>query len=51
MPRYGPQFGPDITFLGIDRCSIDEPETYDNADVVIVGAPFDGGTSFACPAR
>ena len=51
MPRYGPQFGPDITFLGIDRCSIDEPETYDNADVVIVGAPFDGGTSWRAGAR
>jgi len=51
MPRYGPQFGPDITFLGIDRCSIDEPETYENADVVIVGAPFDGGTSWRAGAR
>ena len=20
MARYGPQFGPDITFLGVDRC-------------------------------
>ncbi len=51
MPRYGPQFGPDITFLGIDRCTIDEPETYENADVVIVGAPFDGGTSWRAGAR
>ena len=23
MTRYGPMFGPDITFLGIDRCTID----------------------------
>jgi agmatinase len=45
MPRYGAQFGPDITFLGIDRCTLDEPETYADADVVVVGAPFDGGTS------
>ena len=51
MPRYGPQFGPDITFLGIDRCTIDEPDTYENADVVIVGAPFDGGTSWRAGAR
>jgi agmatinase len=51
MPRYGPQFGPDITFLGIDRCTIDEPETYADADVVIVGAPFDGGTSWRSGAR
>ena len=43
--RYGPQFGPDITFLGVDRCTLEDPATYADADVVIVGAPFDGGTS------
>ena len=45
MPRYGPMYGPDVTFLGIDRCTIDEPRTYAGADVVVLGAPFDGGTS------
>jgi agmatinase len=45
MPRYGPMYGPDVTFLGIDRCTIDEPGTYAGADVVVLGAPFDGGTS------
>jgi len=45
MTRYGPQYGPDITFLGVDRCDLEEASTYDGADVVIVGAPFDGGTS------
>jgi len=45
MTRYGPQFGPDITFLGVDRCDWNEPATYADADVVILGAPFDGGTS------
>ena len=45
MTRYGPQFGPDITFLGVDPVDLDEPETYADADVVILGAPFDGGTS------
>jgi agmatinase len=45
MTRYGPQFGPDITFLGVDRCDLDDPASYEDADVVIVGAPFDGGTS------
>jgi agmatinase len=44
-------FGPDITFLGVDRCTIDEPETYAGADVVIMGAPFDGGTSYRAGAR
>ena len=45
MVRYGPQYGPDVTFLGVDRCDWAEPETYADADVVILGAPFDGGTS------
>ena len=45
MTRYGAQFGPDITFLGVDRCDLSEPATLEGADVVIVGAPFDGGTS------
>src|SRR4051795_11156269 len=43
--RYGAQYGPDITFLGVDRCTLGDPKSYANADVVIVGAPFDGGTS------
>jgi agmatinase len=38
-------FGPDITFLGVPPCDLGAPETYADADVVIVGAPFDGGTS------
>jgi agmatinase len=45
MARYGTQYGPDITFLGIPPCDLTDPSTYDDADVVIVGAPFDGGTS------
>jgi agmatinase len=45
VARYGPQYGPDITFLGVPRCTWDEPDTYADADVVILGAPFDGGTS------
>ncbi|MEU3166471.1 agmatinase [Streptosporangium sp. NPDC006930] len=49
--RYGPQFGPDITFLGVERCSLDDPASYAGADVVIVGAPFDGGTSHRPGAR
>ena len=45
MTRYGPQYGPDVTFLGVDRVSLDDPQALAAADVVIVGAPFDGGTS------
>ena len=45
MARYGTQFGPDITFLGVDQCDWADASTFEDADVVILGAPFDGGTS------
>ena len=51
MARYGSMFGPDITFLGVDRCDLDDPSSFADADVVIVGAPFDGGTSYRSGAR
>ncbi|MHB1067458.1 MAG: agmatinase family protein [Candidatus Nanopelagicales bacterium] len=51
MSRYGTQYGPDYTFLGVDACDLDEPSTYAGADVVILGAPFDGGTSYRSGAR
>jgi agmatinase len=51
MARYGGQYGPDVTFLGVDRCDVADTSTYDDADVVIVGAPFDGGTSYRAGAR
>ncbi len=51
MSRYGPQFGPDITFLLVPRCDLDDPQSYASADVVILGAPFDGGTSHRPGAR
>ena len=43
--RYGAMYGPDITFLGVPGCDLTDPDSYAGADVVIVGAPFDGGTS------
>ena len=51
MARYGPQFGPDITFLGVRRCDWADPDSYAGADVVILGAPFDGGTSHRAGTR
>src|SRR3712207_1492304 len=45
MTRYGAQFGPDITYLGVDRCDVGDSASMAGADVVVVGAPFDGGTS------
>jgi agmatinase len=43
--RYGAQYGPDLTFLGVPACDWREPDTYVGAHVVVLGAPFDGGTS------
>jgi len=38
-------FGPDITFLGVPPADLADPATYADADVVVLGAPFDSGTS------
>src|SRR5829696_4069880 len=51
MARYGSMFGPDVTFLGVPPCDLADPGTYAGADVVVVGAPFDGGTSHRPGAR
>ena len=51
MTRYGSQYGADITFLGVDRCDFDNADSFKDADIVIVGAPFDGGTSHRSGAR
>ena len=51
MARYGTQFGPNITFLGVPECDWADPSTYPDADVVILGAPFDGGTSYRSGTR
>ena len=51
MTRYGQQFGPDFTFLGVPMCDLDDPSSFADAEVVILGAPFDGGTSARSGAR
>ena len=51
MSRYGAQFGPDLTFLGVPAVDLADPSSYADADVVVVGAPFDGGTSHRPGAR
>ncbi|HEV3495518.1 MAG TPA: arginase family protein, partial [Actinomycetes bacterium] len=38
-------YGPEFTFLGVPRADLEAPGSLEGADVVIVGAPFDGGTS------
>jgi len=47
----GSAFGPDITFLGVPRCDLNDPASYQDADIVILGAPLDGGTTFRSGAR
>lgn len=44
-------YGPNFTFLGVERCDLDIPSTYADADVVIVGAPIDSGTSHRSGAK
>jgi agmatinase len=51
MTRYGAMYGPDVTFLGVPRCDVRDPVSLDGADVVVLGAPFDGGTSHRAGAR
>ena len=51
MARYGAMFGPDVTFTGVPRCDLSDPSSYENATAVIVGAPYDSGTSYRSGAR
>ncbi len=51
MARYGTQYGPDVTFLGVSPCDHNDPETSVGADVILLGAPFDGGTTHRPGAR
>jgi agmatinase len=44
-------YGPDVTFLGVPPVTLDDAEGLAAADVVIIGAPFDGGTSHRPGAR
>jgi agmatinase len=44
-------YGPDLTFLGVARCDLSDPASFAGADAVIVGAPFDGGTTYRPGAR
>ena len=49
--RIGNLYGPDATFLGVPPADLDEPGSWTGAGAVIVGAPFDGGTSHRPGAR
>lgn len=43
--RLGNMYGPDATFAGVPAADLDDPASFAAARAVIVGAPFDGGTS------
>jgi agmatinase len=51
MARLGGMYGPDATFLGVPRADLAEPGSWAGTDVLIIGAPFDGGTSHRPGAR
>jgi agmatinase len=51
MARLGAMYGPDVTFTGVPRCDLDDPSSYADASAVIVGAPYDSGTSYRSGAR
>ncbi len=51
MTRIGNLFGPDATFLGVPAVDPDDVDEWLKAAAVIIGAPFDGGTSHRPGAR
>jgi agmatinase len=44
-------YGPNATFAGVPAADLEDPESFSGAGAVIVGAPFDGGTSHRPGAR
>ena len=51
MTNYGNLYGPSFTFLGIPACDLEVPASYADADVIILGAPIDSGTSHRSGAK
>jgi len=51
VTRLGGMFGADVTFLGVPRCDLGDQASFAGADVVIIGAPYDAGTSYRAGAR
>jgi len=51
MANLGNMYGPKFTFLGISECDLDDPKSYQGADVIILGAPIDSGTSHRSGAK
>ena len=49
--RLGNMYGPDATFAGVPAADLDDPASFAGARAVIIGAPFDGGTSHRLGCR
>ena len=49
--RIGNMYGPDATFAGVPTADLDDPASFADAGAVIIGAPFDGGTSHRSGCR
>lgn len=49
--RTGNMYGPDVTFLGVPPADISAPASFVAAGAVVIGAPFDSGTSHRPGAR
>src|SRR6266542_5758967 len=45
MTRIGGLYGPDATFLGVPAADLADPASWAGTDIMVLGAPFDGGTS------
>jgi agmatinase len=51
MTNHGNMYGPNFSFLGVPQCDLDDPASYQGADVIIIGAPIDSGTSHRSGAK
>jgi agmatinase len=49
--RIGNMYGPAATFAGVPAADVDDPSTFAGARAVVIGAPFDGGTSYRAGCR
>ncbi len=49
--RLGNMYGPDATFAGVPAADLSDPPSFAEAKAVIIGAPFDGGTSHRSGCR
>ncbi len=51
MSRIGNMYGPDATFLGVPSADLSDRSSLTGSDILLIGAPFDGGTSHRPGAR